>query len=43
MNLGLFVLLVLAPILGYGAYMSNRGRKRDRRRRHRRITGSFWN
>lgn len=43
MNLGLFVLLVPAPIQGYGAYMSNRGRKRDRQRRQRRITGIFWN
>ncbi|SIT50163.1 putative N-acetylglucosaminyl transferase [Paraburkholderia piptadeniae] len=37
MNLGLFVLFLLAPILGYGAYMSSRGRKHDRQRRHRRI------
>jgi hypothetical protein len=37
MNLGLFVLCLMAPILGYGAYMSSRGRKHDRQRRHRRM------
>ena len=35
MNLGLFVLAILTPILGYGAYMSSRGRKRERQRRRR--------
>lgn len=35
MNVGLFVLSILAPILGYGAYMSSRGRKRERQRRRR--------
>ncbi|MEX3931221.1 hypothetical protein AB4Y32_05255 [Paraburkholderia phymatum] len=29
MNLGLFVLFLSAPILGYGAYMSSRGHKHD--------------
>lgn len=35
MNVGLFVLSILVPILGYGAYMSSRGRKRERQRRRR--------
>ena len=35
MNLGLFVLAILALILGYGAYLSSRGRKHERQRRRR--------
>lgn len=34
MNLGLFVLLMMAPILIYGGYMTNRSRKHERERRH---------
>ena len=34
MNLGLFVLLMMAPILVYGGYMTNRSRKHERERRH---------
>jgi len=37
MNLGLFVLLLLAPILVYGGYMTHRGRKHDRERRYPRV------
>jgi len=37
MNLGLFVLLVMTPILVYGGYMTNRGRKHERERRHPRV------
>ncbi|MGF6547195.1 hypothetical protein QFZ96_002266 [Paraburkholderia youngii] len=37
MGFGLFVLLLTAPILGYGAYMTHLGRKHDRERRHPRI------
>jgi hypothetical protein len=37
MNLGLFVLLLMAPILVYGGYMTSRGRKHDRERRHPRV------
>jgi hypothetical protein len=38
MNLGLFVLLLMAPILVYGGYMTNRGRKHERERRHSRVS-----